>query len=436
MTAVPAPVAPTAEAPARQPVDTIAKLQAVCDVVFLLADRGVVKTVCATVIANKLDLDPVWLFLVAPSSGGKTEMINAIEGLDFVHPIDTMTVNTFASGQKRAGKETSLLLKINDGVITYKDFTAILDMNKDARKEIMGQLRCIFDGRFVKRTGTGDDIVWKGKLGFVAAITSIIHERSSEFSAMGERFIQYAIKQPNRLDVARRVFANARGMDDKRQTVADAFQEYITYVLGRLSREEVVLTEQTRDEILEVANFSTLSRSAVVKDERNPVRVRFVPDPEMPMRVTGQLVTLATTFAAMNKAEAPEGAPDQADITDDDRALVYKIALDSIPRKRRIALQVLAKFSKGATTAGIASLVGYHTEVIKETLFELAALGLVTRSRNGGVDNWNIAPEFAGTVARFEKITPVEEALKAKDEDEDFSEADQADSAKYFNDDF
>lgn len=425
-----------AAAPVRAPVDTIEKLQALVDEVFLLEDRGVVKVVCATVIANKLDVDPVWLFLVAPSSGGKTEMINGIHGLDFVHPIDTMTVNTFASGQKRAGKETSLLLKINDGVITYKDFTAILDMNPDARKEIMGQLRCIFDGDFVKRVGTGDDIVWKGKLGFVAAITSIIHERSAEFAAMGERFIQYAIRQPGRKDVARRVFQNARGMEAKRKHVQEAFTEYITFVLERLSKEEVVLSDSAREEIIDIANYSTLARSAVIKDPRNPVRVRFVPDAEMPMRVIAQLVALATTFAAMNKAEAGDGAAAVADITDFDRQLVYKIALDSIPRKRRIALQVLAKYGRGATTAGIASLVGYHTEVVKETLFELAALGLVARERNGGVDKWTILQEFAETAARFERIQTLDQALAAKDEDEDYSEADAADEAALFNDDF
>jgi len=87
-------------------IKSIEQLQTEFEKVFLLKDKGVVMMVCAVIIANRMDGDPVWLLLVAPSSGGKTEMISAISGLPFIWPISDLTINTFASGQKKTGKET------------------------------------------------------------------------------------------------------------------------------------------------------------------------------------------------------------------------------------------------------------------------------------------------------------------------------------------
>lgn len=418
---------------------TIESVEKVVDNILLMEDRGIVRVMCAVVVANKLSLDPVWLFVVGPPSGGKTEMVTAVEGLDFVHPIDTMTVNTFASGQKRAGKETSLLLRINDGIITYKDFTAILDMNKDARKEIMGQLRCIYDGKFNKETGTGDTIKWKGKLGMIAAVTSIIHQRADEFKSMGERFVQYAIKQPDRKEMARRIYKNAHGMDKKRKLIQDAFTSYINYILSNIEDIDIELSDDTKEELLEIADYSTRARSGLEKDERNPMKIKFVPDPEMPSRVMGQLFTLASAFIAMERTR-PEHikAPASLKVSklkDDDKQLIFKIALDSIPRKRRQAMQMLAKYKQGVSTAGLAILLKYHTDIMKETLFELNALGLCTRKRDGAKDMWYIVEEYRNTILKFEDITAVDDKLEAEDDVEDYSES-NSDVSALFNDNF
>lgn len=421
-------------------IKTIEELQTEVDSVFLMEDRGVVKAVCAVVIANKLKMDPIWLFLVAASSGGKTEMINAIEGLDFVHPIDTLTVNTFASGQIRHGKETSLLLRINDGILALKDFTSILEMNKDARKEIMSQFRAIYDGKFVKSTGTGEDIKWRGRLGLIAAVTSVIHQKAEEFSTMGERFIQYAIKQPDRKAVSRRIFANGRNIENKRQHIQDCFTAYITFVLSRVEEVEGDIPDSVKEELLEIADFSTKARSGLVKDERDKSKISFIPDAEMPTRVLGQLYTMAISFMTMNRADPHHGVGSEktkADLRDEDREIIYKIALDSIPRKRRRVLQILAKYQRGATTGAIAMVMGYHTEVVKETMFELTALGFVKRKRDGGTDHWTLNDEYKEIIIRFEKIVPTSASIEADDDVEDYAEQSaEIDAAFKGDDDF
>jgi len=63
----------------------------------------------AVVVANRMDGDPVWLFLVAPPSGGKTEVINSLKDVPDVYPLSSLTPQTFASGFERKGVETSLV---------------------------------------------------------------------------------------------------------------------------------------------------------------------------------------------------------------------------------------------------------------------------------------------------------------------------------------
>lgn len=400
--------------------ETITSLKALEDEfkkVYLIKDKGIIKTICATLIANKMNLDPVWLFVVAASGGGKTELLNSIQGIDFVHPIDTLTVNTFASGSMKKGGEASLLLRINNGVITFKDFTVILDMHKDSRKEIMGQLRAIFDGEFVKETGTGDNIKWRGKLGMVAAVTTIIHQRASEFSSMGERFIQYAVEQPDRRKVQEKIFENSYGMKEKREHVQKCMTNYINYVLDILDDVEIDLASDLKKELMEIADLTTQARSAVERSLRTG-KVTFVPDAEMPTRVLGQLITIASAFVAINKADQGgkiKGAPEDR-FTDFDRDILYKISLDSIPRKRRQVLQILAKYILGSTAQGIAEQMKLPTSTITEVLEELHALNFCRLTRTGSVEKWHIEPKYKDIITHFENITVIDEELDTTNE--------------------
>jgi len=408
---------------------TIELLEKEVEKVFLLADKGLVRMVVATVIANRMDLDPVWLLLVAPPSAGKTEMISAISGLDFVHPISDLTVNTFASGQKKTGKETSLLLKMNNGLMAFKDFTSVLSKNKDAKKEIMSQLREIYDGEYVKRTGTGDDITWKGKVGAIAGCTEIIYRHLEEMSAMGDRFIMYNIDLPDRMEVGRRALSNAGDIQAKRDHLKACFTHFINLVINTMDMgEEVNLSPEMREELLVVADFATRVRSAVLTDFKSGL-VDFVPSPEMPMRVTAQLYTLASGFIAINKANPhlrPDALAHKGQLTEPEKKLLFKTAFDSIPKTRRSALSPLAKYRDGISSAGLATYLDLPTPSVGKYLAQVNALGICTRLKKGGAqgDMWKMKEEYRKIMIKLEDIEIVEGSLlsdSVSDEDEDYS---------------
>ena len=67
-------------------------------------------------------------------------------------------------------KDASLLPKISGKILIFKDWTSLLSINKDARAEIMGQFREVYDGEMKKPFGNGKIAQWKGKIGFVPTV--------------------------------------------------------------------------------------------------------------------------------------------------------------------------------------------------------------------------------------------------------------------------
>lgn len=408
-------------------IKSIEELKEEIEKVLLLEDEGITHVVVATVIANRMNLDPLWLMLIAPPGGGKTEFINTLTGLAFVHMISDITVNTFLSGQKKVGKETSLLLKVNNGLLAFKDFTSILSKDKETKKTLMAQLREIFDGEFTKRTGTGDDPTWKGKVGAIAGATEAIYRHLEDMSAMGDRFVMYNVKQPNREELAARVLENAHDMIDFREHMKACVVTFINRVLETLDDEEIHLSKETKRELFEIANFATLVRSAVMTDFKSGL-IDFVPAPEMPTRVTQQLYTMASALIAIEKvAPVSKQAPaHKGELNDFQKRILYKTAFDSIPRTRRDALRPLAEYKQGITSAGFAAYIGLPTASATKYLAQLNALGIVTRVKEGGKhgDKWSLKEEkFRDIIVKLEGINVKDETLLAAEvEDDDFDD--------------
>jgi hypothetical protein len=257
------------------------KLEDAINNVLLIKDPHITKFLAACVIAHFLPADPVWPVIVAPSGGAKSEFINMLSlihwtppGKDHdekVHPVSTLTSHTFVSGLRAVGKETSLLLQIKNGIITFKDLTSLLSEHKDDRSIIMAQLREIFDGKYNKSFGTGLTIDWAGKITIIAGSTYAIHSLKQSYSALGERFVFYNMIQPKREDAAERTMENQEEgkMAENRQHLAEMFFEYCLDVLKSIPTELPKVEKATRIDLIALAELATRARSDV---ERNWLR--------------------------------------------------------------------------------------------------------------------------------------------------------------------
>lgn len=400
---------------------TFRQIQEAFDTILLLADRDLVKLVMAVIIGNQLQSRrPIWLMLVAPPSSGKTTVLNTLLNLEVVlksgekmkptYSISDITDSTFASGMMRSDRETSLLFRVPyGGVLMFKDFTSILSKREEEKRAVMAQLREIYDGAYKKEFGTGECVNWTGKLGAIGGVTQAVYQHLESMSVMGDRFMLYQIEQPDRKDALRfKLNQEDSGTTEDVQMpiVTGMVHQYMQQAFDSLSAEKITLDPEQRDEIIDVADFCTMVRSGVITNAFSG-EIQFVPDPEMPMRMFEQMLALASTFLLMQKIDDPSCTPK---LTASDLRLIYKIAYDSIPVVRRIALKHLAQYSGGVDTAALATKTNYPTPVVAGWLAQLNGLGVVERVKRTGFGNWwRLRPQYAELMHKLYGVKVLDE---------------------------
>lgn len=408
-------------------------IQDIFDSFLLMQDRDLVRLTLATVIGNQMpNRRPIWLMLVAPPSSGKTTVLNSLLDLEVklrdgnvIRPIvsiSDITENSFASGAVRSDRETSLLFKMPwGGMMVFKDFTSILSKRNESKEVVMGQLREIYDGAYSKKTGTGEDISWKGKIGAIGGVTEAIYQHLESMSTMGDRFMLYQVEQPNRKEMLRfKLNQEDTGTtEDVQMPIAQQMvHQYMQQVFDMLQAVKVTLTPETRDEIIDVADFCTMVRSGIISNSFTG-RIEFVPQPEMPARMFEQMLALASTLILMRMVDNPEGKT-QPELTDHDFKMMYKIAYDSIPVVRRIALKHLAQYSSGVETGALATKTNYPTAVVGGWLEQLNALGVVERVKRGGFGNWwKLKDEYRILMLRLQGVSVIGDYMSAADAEEE-----------------
>jgi len=355
---------------------------------MLVDDKCIIKLLPAIYLANELERDPVWMMIIGPSGGGKTELLGALLDLEKMYPISLLTPNTFLSGFPGT-KDNSLLPKLTGKIMGFKDWASILCMNKDAKAEIMGQLREIYDGHLKKPFGNGKVAEWSGKVGLVAGVTPAVDLAQQMHTTLGERFINYRIAMPDRKEVARRCLKNGADVEAMRKEMREAMFRFVKGI--DIKKEIPPLPEAQGEQLIRVANLAAMARSGVIRDFGFKKEVVFVPASEMPTRIVQQLATLAHALQLVNG-----GVFDP----ETDMRILTKIALDSIPQVNRMVMIEAAR-KQEQTTSDIARNLGYPTNPIHLYLENLALLGVCRRHRGketeegGSADRWSIQDEYA-----------------------------------------
>src|SRR3989344_5511390 len=348
---------------------------------LLIEDQGVIKLLCAAVVANKLPASPFWLFLVAPAGGGETDLIKALRYVEGIYPLSSLTPQTFLSGLR--GKDTSLLPQINNNILTFKDFTTILQSHPQAQSEIFSQLREIYDGYYKKDFGTGGRKEWEGKLGFIAGVTSIIDRQHNVHKSLGERFLQYRIEQPDRKEVLKRVKDNSLKKREMDEEIATAFGVYFRDF--EIPEKIPEVPEDIDNKLKEIANFVSIARSSVIRNYYKG-DIEFVPDFEMSTRIYNQIHVLAIALTIINK---------EPKLSEIDFKILFKLGFDSIHYLRRKVLETVRKYKGWIKTDTLATGISYTTKVAREYLEDLSVLGIVeVRKPHKNLFIWRLKPEY------------------------------------------
>lgn len=381
------------------------QLEAVFDKWMIMPDRGILRLLIGFYLSNKLPGKALWMIIIGPSGGGKTEFLNSLLVLPDIVPVSILTPNTFLSGMP-GQNDASLLPKLTGKIMLMKDLTTILSMQKDARAELFAQFREIWDGSMKKIFGNGRIASWTGKVSFLAASTQAVDLNQQQFTHLGERFLNYRLIMPDRKEVGMRSLANESNQDQMEEELQDAM---LLFFKGINFDEKNIpqIPDEYKQELVNLANFATLARSGIIRDMGMKKEVIFVPAAEMPTRITGQLAKLGVgIMMAFKGVLSPENLK-----------VIYKTALDSIPQTNKMVIIEMAR-ADGQSTAEIATALGYPTEPIKMYLENLAMLKVCRRVKDGTTYHWTMNEEFSGIVRKYENIqalTKEEIALRASE---------------------
>jgi len=335
-----------------------------------------------TIAANRLDGDPVWLVLIGPPGGGKSEILQSAAGLPNVHPTGTLTEPALLSGTPKRDKEADakggLLRAIGDfGIILCKDFGSVLSMQRDSRAAVLAALREIYDGSWTRHVGTdgGRTLSWSGKVGLLAGCTPTIDRHHAVMGSMGERFVLFRLPEVDSGEQAGRALDHAGREKEMRAELAEA----VAHLFARSLPDPRPLDNAERDRLVALATLAVRCRSAIERDGYTR-EIELIPEPEAPTRL---IVVLERLLAGLDAIGA-------------DRkhawAVIAKAATDSIPALRWAVIRQLAT-TETAETSRIAEALGYPTPTARRALEELTAHAVVSRFKQGDgkADTWTLS---------------------------------------------
>jgi len=368
-------------------------------------DDGMTRIALASIIATRLKLgDPVWMLIIGPSSGGKSQVLRPLALTDkkFIHRVDDLTENTLLSGMKvkKGEKDISLLNRIGKhGIIVVSDFTVIFSKSQEARASILSQLRMVYDGEMTKFSGTSNEpITWNGALGILAGSTPSIYTHFEEVADMGERFIYYRMK-PYDVEKATRKSLNrtvyGKELDEN---MSELYGNYLKDCIVNAGGDEIVpqISLEVYERIVQISMFAAKLRTPTHYD-RFAKTVDKVPVSEMPMRVALQLSSIARGLSVMHHYEN-----EIWDIGEEDISYIEWCAYSLANEERRACLKVIAKADFNISVKGqtIADDIGLATSVTGTNLQHLAAIGILERTGDSSGLAWSIKDKETWNIIR------------------------------------
>lgn len=264
---------------------------------------------------------PIWAFIVAPASYGKSVLIEAFgkESKYFAYQ-SKLTAESLVSGSTQG--DFSLLPTFDGRTVFIGDLTVILSQPPQVQEKLWGILREAYMGYF--KTGYGNQGVkdFKDfKFCMVAGVTHAIYQHND--SEMGERFIK--IDYGGRDFDPKAHMLAAMNTQHKWKEVSENLKTNIVGYYKHLSQtinfdDIPEIPTEIQEKIMALATLTTHLRTKVVKDRFEGMITR--PVSESPSRFATTLNTLTKVLTWVRQKEYV-----------DDWVLPYlqKVSFDSCP---------------------------------------------------------------------------------------------------------
>ena len=344
----------------------------------------VIDVMFGTVFANRLPGDPLWLLLVAPPGGMKTEALLSLSRAPKIVTTTTLTPQSLISGANFGGGDPSLIPKLDGKVLVIKDLTTILEMNSIQRDEIFGILRDAYDGKIEKSFGNGITRKYYSSFGVLAGVTPFIESVGKSNATLGERFLKYSLKDSRRerhsTNAIRQAVLNIKRNNQMRDELAAIGEAVVNREVDPEAIPE--LPDAILDRLVNLSRWVALLRG-VVDREKYTGRVNFKPTIEVGTRLAKQLTKLAYGISIYRSEDR---------VTPDVYRIIVEVAQDTAPdRVEEIVKQMFIEDRDDyKTTSEIALRSRFPQETVRYLLQDLVLLGIVDKER-GRSGNWKLS---------------------------------------------
>lgn len=333
-----------------------------------------------TVFANRLPGDPIWLYLISPPGGGKTELIHSLLDAPGTVSKSSLTSAALITGSQFAGDtDPSLIAHLDQKILLVKDFTTILNLHKEARDEIFGILRDAYDGTCEKHFGWGARR-YESKFGIIAGVTHAIENEDRGNTSMGERFLRYNLNlnrmsSSNRRKAIRKALDNTEHSDIMRKELREAAHQVVNVDLSSLQTPH--LPSESEEKILMLAELVSRMRARV--DQNQYTReVETIPVHEFGTRLAKQLKKLGQGIALYNRETSVSGKAYQ---------VLLKVARSTIPGRNEHVLRALYTLTETKydtlSSQEIGKAIRLPTETVRHVMAHMNLLKIVDKTTEG-----------------------------------------------------
>ena len=363
---------------------------------LFLKDTDAIETVMAVHLSQIIDGPPIWMFLVAPPGGAKTEIIGSLSLCDQTYMTSSLTPHALISGANfKNMPDPSLIPRLDGRVMVVKDFTSILSMRDADKDEIFGILRDAYDGRCGKVFGTGVERNYKSRFTVLAAVTPSIYDLSSQHQSLGERFLKFSsghnLKHSSEREIIRRAIDNINRETEMKWQLSDVVRSFLDARLQWASSLDLEMfpsiDEDYKERLIYLGMFGARLRGTVSRDSYRHDIMTSRPSAEVGSRLGIQLAKFVKSLSLIHKHKK---------CGEQEYRIVKKIILDTIPQRVEDMIRTLivnnSNDKDAFTTQELARFTRYPLATVSRLLQDLHVLDIVCRSGSAYRHYWTVSP--------------------------------------------
>ncbi len=325
-----------------------------------------------------IDSDPIWLFLIGPSSSGKTSIaVNAAKLLPNAYVVGSLTSKTLMSHYQQ-GKD-ALLNKIgSSGILLFKDFTTFLSLHDDDQRQLTSQFREIYDGEMASNAGVPGFDLWKGKISVLGVCTSNFERAWAFRREMGERFLQ--VRWP-RVDSIRMAHYSASQRGREIEITKKTQDLGLKFCRPAGLRRAQPLPHAMSDRLAYLSEMVARIRGPVIRDTHGTRDIIDIPPAEQNPRLHKSLELLVDTHSQLFQCEP-------------DLRIALRVARDSMPVIRSAIVNCIPN-DTSITHTEVCNMTKIPEATIRWNAAELHALGIIIKRENTvGSTIYEFTPEY------------------------------------------